>query len=159
MSEPSNEPRRQISTERKALYYAGMALMALGIVLFVSTFFTFAANFGNFEFNPGTLFIRALIGMVLLVVGGLVMRLGAAGAAGSGLLLDPEKARKDVEPWTRMAGGMTSDMLSEVDVVQKVATGLAGKADQRASVKIRCRQCKALNDEAAKYCDQCGAEL
>ena len=27
------------------------------------------------------------------------------------------------------------------------------------SVKVRCRACRALNDEAARVCDKCGAEL
>jgi hypothetical protein len=35
-----NAPRKQIPPERKAMYYGGMALIAIGILLFVSTFFT-----------------------------------------------------------------------------------------------------------------------
>src|SRR5262245_36843395 len=124
-----NEPNRQISPERKRVYYLGMALLAAGILLFLSTFVTLLANFGTFE-NFGeraqSMGLRALGGMVLMIAGGLLMRVGAAGPAASGLILDPERARKDVEPWSRMAGGVANDMLSEVEVVQKVADGLAG---------------------------------
>ena len=35
------------------------------------------------------------------------------GLAGSGVVLDPEKAREDVEPWSRMAGGVVKDALDE----------------------------------------------
>jgi ribosomal protein L40E len=26
-------------------------------------------------------------------------------------------------------------------------------------IKVRCRRCQALNDEAAKFCNQCGAAI
>jgi hypothetical protein len=41
-----------------------------------------------------------------MVIGGILMNIGARGAAGSGLVLDPEKARQDLEPWSRMGGGI-----------------------------------------------------
>ena len=48
-----------------------------------------------------------------MVVGGIVSGIGRAGAAGSGLILDPEKAREDIEPWSRMTGGVVKDALNE----------------------------------------------
>ena len=42
-------PQRQVPSERKALYYAGMALGGIGLLLFLSTFVSFIANFGNFD--------------------------------------------------------------------------------------------------------------
>jgi len=163
MTEPHNEPQRQISPERKFLYYLGMGMMGIGFVAFISTFFTFAANFGNFEnFNDRSqsLFLRALVGMVLLIAGGFIMRIGFAGKAGSGLVLDPEKARKDVEPWARMAGGVTSDALSEVEPVQRIVDHITNdKGETQPVVKVRCPKCRALNDETAKFCNQCGAPV
>jgi len=38
------------------------------------------------------------------------------GAAGSGIVLDPERAREDVEPWARMAGGVVKDALDEAGI-------------------------------------------
>jgi hypothetical protein len=163
MTEPSNEPQRQVSPQRKNLYYGGMVLIIIGFLLFFSTFVTGCANFGNFENFEGKArseMARAFGGMALLIAGGILMNIGARGAAGSGLLLDPEKARKDVEPWARMAGGITSDALSEVEPVQRVVEHITNeKGETKPVVKVRCPKCRALNDETAKFCNQCGAPL
>ncbi len=171
-----NAPRRQISPERKAMYYGGMTLIAIGILLFVSTFFARPDIGGRSGPQPGepdfweraqerhedfrrgmkTSMIRALLGMGLMVVGGIFMNIGARGAAGSGVVLDPEKARRDLEPWSRMGGGMVQDALSEVDVVRKIEEGMGNPQPQ---VKIRCQKCQGLNDEAARFCNQCGAAI
>ncbi len=111
--------RRRIPAERKALYYFGMVLSVAGFLTFASVFVTGIMNFGNFnDFhararNEG---IRALVGMGLIMVGAVVSNIGARGAAGSGLVLDPEKAREDVEPWSRMTGGVVSDALDEAGI-------------------------------------------
>ncbi|MGQ9591016.1 MAG: hypothetical protein ACUVYA_12050 [Planctomycetota bacterium] len=116
--------------------------------------------------------VRAVAGMVLAMAGGIIAAVGAKGLAGSGVILDPEQARKDVEPWSRMAGGVADDALSEVDVVKKLAESLDRTSGRPAEapdgrepaatgppVKVRCRSCRALNDEDARFCDQCGAEI
>jgi len=154
-----NTPNKQIPPERKALYYGGMALTGIGFLLFISVFFTGAANFGNFDNLEGRAqseMFRAIIGMVLMMAGGIMMNIGAKGWAGSGVVLDPEKARKDVEPWSRMGGGVVQDALSEVDVVKKIEGRLESPEPQ---VKVRCRKCQALNDETAKFCNQCASAL
>jgi hypothetical protein len=171
-----NAPRRQITAERRALYYGGMALIAVGILLFVSTFFA-GPEFGsrndpqpgepNFwqraqerheEFGQGmkATMYRTLLGMGVMVIGGILMNIGARGAAGSGLVLDPEKARQDLEPWSRMGGGIVQDALSEVPMVKKIEEGMG---NPQAQVKVRCQKCQGLNDEAAKFCNQCGAAI
>jgi hypothetical protein len=155
----SGDARTQIPPERQALYYLGMALAGVGLVLFISVFFTGAANFGNFENfqeRGRSEAFRAITGMVLMIVGGALMAIGSKGLAGSGLVLDPRKARKDVEPWSRMAGGIVQDTLSEVDVIKKAEERLEPPAPQ---VKVRCRRCQALNDESARFCNQCGTAL
>jgi RNA polymerase subunit RPABC4/transcription elongation factor Spt4 len=81
---------------------------------------------------------------------------GAKGWAGSGVVLDPETARKDVEPWSRMGGGVLQDALSEVQVVKKIEDRLDSPKPQ---VKVRCRKCQTLNDEPAKFCNQCGSAI
>ena len=75
--------------------------------------------------------------------------------AGSGVVLDPEKARKDVEPWSRMGGGVVQDALSEIEVVKKIEDRFDSPKPQ--VIKVRCRSCRMLNDETAKFCNQCGA--
>lgn len=154
-----NVPRRQFSDSRKRLYYAAMALSAIGLLLFLSTFVTFFANFGNFnhfEARARSSGFRAFGGIILLMVGGVLGRIASRGWAGSGIMLDPEKARSDVEPWSRMAGGIVNDALSELS---------ASRGNQQAAergepqVKIRCQKCQALNDDGAHFCNQCGAPI
>ena len=161
-----DEPNREMTPERKAIYYAGMGCTGLGMLLFCSVFVTGCMNFGNFDNFAGRVqgeMARAIGGMALMVLGGFLMGVGRLGTAGSGVVLDPQKMRKDLEPWNRAAGGMTNDALDEIDLAKK----LEKKLDEPATpgtpaepmVKVRCRACSALNDEHAKFCNQCGAAL
>jgi hypothetical protein len=171
-------PNTEISPERKAAYYGGMVLMGLGFLLFISNFFFVAGKMGEPDkrpplgspewheqfdkrsaesgrFGQGMMF-RALGGMGLIVLGGFLMRVGAAGLAGSGVVLDPQKARKDVEPWSRATGGIISDVVSEIDAVKNLQKPAEPPPPV---VKVRCRRCQALNDEASRFCGQCAASL
>ena len=158
-----SEPTRQISPERKALYYWGNGLAIAGILLFLSVFVTAALNIGHvnshsdFQVQVRSSMLRAVCGFIMIIVGAVISNIGAKGAAGSGVLLDPERARKDVEPWSRMAGGVAQDSLDEIEVVKKIGDHLESTSAE--VVKVRCRKCRALNDEAARFCNQCGAEL
>lgn len=154
-------PQYEIGAGRKALYYGGMVLMGIGLVLFLSVFVTAIGEmnrpfgFGGFGTRPSMAseFARAFTGFLLIAGGNAMRMVGARGLAGSGVLLDPQQAREDLEPWSRMAGGMIDDALSEVEALRHVA-----KKPQTV-VKVRCRECGALNDETDKYCGQCGAKL
>ena len=145
---------KQISEERKTAYYLGMVLMVIGGLFFFSVFITGAMNFGNFsnfEANARSSMFRAFGGMFLLTLGGFIRSIGAQGLAGSGVVLDPEKARGDLEPYSRMAGGMVKDALDEVDV------NLGGKPQR--VVMIKCQNCGKLNEEDSKYCKECGKKI
>ena len=83
---------------------------------------------------------RAIGGMVLIIVGQVIASIGAKGLAGSGIKLDPEQARKDLEPYSRMAGGMVKDALEEADI------NLGGGRSERI-IMIKCRGCSKLNEE------------
>lgn len=140
------------------MFYLGMCLTAVGFLLFISTFISGALNFGDFsdfETRVRSMAIRAVAGMILMIVGGTMATIGRAGTAGSGLLLNPRKARQDLEPWSRSAGGMINDTLEEVDALKPDPTSAAPQT----AVKIRCPHCRALNDEDAQYCKQCGRAL
>ena len=168
-------PSRQISPERKTLYYAGMVVSGVGLLLFLSVFvsvlLTMAGIFRAVEAGPGPgeafgrfshvpwIFLRGFAGFVMMGVGGGMMGVAARGLAGSGVKLDPEQARRDLEPWNRMQGGMLDDALSEVEVVQRVANRMSGDSPSDQVVKVRCGQCRTLNDEHDKFCGQCGAKL
>lgn len=111
--------RRQISPERKTSYYVGMLLTVVGFVTFGSVFVTAVTGFGDFtgfQSQVTSSMVRALLGMGMVIAGRALMKVGARGLAGSGALLDPEKAREDMEPWARMAGGVLRDALDEADV-------------------------------------------
>ena len=139
---------KEISKNRKTLYYVGNGLTAIGFILFLSVFFVAFLNpFAMFgSSNP---MANGFIGFILIIIGQFVSNIGARGAAGSGLILDPKQAREDLKPYSTQVGGMINDVLDEVDI----------KPESKEVVKVRCQSCKTLNDEDAKYCKKCGATL
>lgn len=77
--------------------------MAIGGLMFLSSFCLVPFEMTNGpSFSPGggppLPVLLALPGFVLLIIGLLVSSLGMQGAAGSGLVVDPEQTRKDLEP-------------------------------------------------------------
>ena len=155
---------KQISEGRKTVYYIGMAIAGLGLLLFASTFLSFAllfANFGNVDNDSvstaartiGGMTIRAFGGMALIVIGGITCLIGARGLAGSGVVLDPEQAQEDLEPYSRMAGGMLKDVLDEADI------NIGDGAGPERVIMIRCPSCDKLNEEDSKFCQECGEEI
>ncbi len=146
---------RRISEGRKTAYYIGMTLAIIGGISFGSVFLSAALNFGNFdnfESRGKSMMARAFGGMALIIAGSVVMNIAARGAAGSGLVLDPEKARDDLEPFSRMAGGMVKDVLDEADIN-------LGKGSSEKVIMVRCRSCEKLNEEDSKFCQECGQPL
>lgn len=145
---------KHISEGRRIAYYIGMGLMVLGGILFVSTFVTFAMHFGdfsNFASNAKSEMLRAFGGMAFLIVGGIIRGIGAQGLAGSGVVLDPDVARQDLEPYSRMAGGMVKDALEEADVN-------LGRRPEKV-IMIKCPSCGKLNEEDSKFCQECGKQI
>ena len=112
----SNSPP-EIGDGRKLLYYGGMIASGIGLLLFLSVFLTFGQNLDPMQ-GPAMMQLcragRRRDAADDRRPGGAAD--GRRGLAGSGMILDPQQARKDVEPWTRMAGGMANDALSEVDL-------------------------------------------
>jgi hypothetical protein len=125
--------------------------MGIGLLLFLSSFFLIFSNFGS---NAKSFGFSAVGGFILLIAGGIVRGIGARGLAGSGAVLDPERAREEIEPFSRMAGGMAKDFLEEADVD---LSGIGGKSEK--VVMIKCQACEKLNEEDSKFCQECGAEI
>ena len=151
----------QISPERKGLYNAGLVLMIIGGCLFALPFLTIPivmvagiANGrpGGFIIAVPAAFLGAFIGFALIAAGGAMRKIAARGTAGSGLVLNPEKAREDLKPWSQMAGGIVKDALSEADIS-------LGKSEPQKVVMIKCPQCKKLNEDDSKFCQECGKPL
>jgi hypothetical protein len=158
-----NTKKVQISEERKMMYYGGMALVAIGLILFMSNFllpFTGGMDPFTGEESIGGMAFRSIGGMVLIMIGNGLMAVGKKGAAGAGLILDPDQARKDVEPWSKMAGGVINDVASEIDLSEVLSKGKGTTHEQvKEIIKIKCQNCSALNDEDAKFCKSCGAQM
>ena len=145
---------RHISPSRKAAFYVGMALMIIGGILFASTFVTFIGSFGEFagaEVRIKSAAIRGFGGFVLFALGAFIRSVGAFGGAGSGVVLDPSRARRDLEPFSRMAGGILKDALEETEIELK--------RPDKPVVMIRCRDCGKLNEDDSKFCQECGQAI
>ncbi len=144
----------KLSKKRKATYYIGIGLMILGFILFISVFFFGISSMSSMSMEMPP-FQNAVIGMILIIVGGIVMNIGVKGAAGSGLILDPEKAREDLKPFNEAKGEMINDVISNIDAVDQMTKQHGTKE----VIKIKCRSCDSLNDEDARFCKGCGKEL
>lgn len=151
----------KISGGRKAVYYSGIIIAVLGSVLFISVFFaasglTDGMSAGPFLGKLGLPFGRAATGIVLIPVGFALMNIGARGAAGSGVVLDPDRATEDLKPFNEAKGRMINDVVDNIDAVQRITEP---EKIRESEIKVRCRGCGALNDEDAKYCKSCGDKL
>ena len=145
---------QQITLERKATYYLGMVLIIVGVITIIISMLSFMNSFGkhtNISQGPPASMSSFFIGMIIIGVGSIIQNIGKRGMAGSGTVLDPEQARRDMEPFSRMAGGMVQDALEETTI-------LPNKESERV-VLIKCRDCSTLNEEDAKFCKQCGKPI
>ncbi|MFT6362703.1 MAG: hypothetical protein ACJAZ8_001112 [Planctomycetota bacterium] len=149
---------QDFSDQRKIAFYFGSALMGVGLLLFLSVFITHIMDFGDFtDFTSKAKSsgARAIGGMALMMIGGFVRSIGARGFAGSGLVLDTKRARGELEPYSRMSGGMIKDALDEADI--DLGSSRSAKPEQ--VVMIRCGACRKLNEEDSKFCQECGATI
>jgi hypothetical protein len=177
-----NSHRPGIPEGRRLAYYVGKGLTVLGLLVFLSSFVSldcgsrketnvfpgmdpssFGKNVVRMQDESRSRETRAITGIILLIAGSVISKIGSRGLAGSGVILDPEKAREDLKPWNKMAGGMLDDTLSEVKPIQKIVDHLTEEHDAVRTapqvIKVRCRGCNALNDKDACFCDQCGGQL
>jgi hypothetical protein len=151
------EAMSKISKERKVTYYIGMGMIAVGLLLFFSVFFSIAGFMSDpWDFDAPPV-MNGIIGFILIGAGAFVMNIGAKGTAGSGLLLDPEKAREDLKPFSEAKGKMINDVISNIDVIDEIVK--PREDEEKEIIKIKCRGCGTLNDEDAKFCKGCGEEL
>jgi hypothetical protein len=156
---------QQISEERKSLYNAGLVILIIGGCLFSLPFITILLTMVTGGGRSSGIvmvpiaFVAAFIGFGLVVIGSIMRTIAAKGKAGSGLVLDPEQARRDVEPWSRMQGGIIKDTLDEAGInLEQIGRQFAqGNSSQpQKMVMIKCPHCKKLNDEDSKFCQECG---
>ena len=155
IDERSTKRKPQISDGRKVAFYVGTGLATFGLIMFASVFVTAILNFGNFDNFEGrakSSAFRSFGGIVMIAVGQIIRLVGARGVAGSGVVLDPDRAREDLHPYTNAAGGMVRDVMDGAEI------DLDNRANDQIIV-IRCTQCRKLNEETDKFCGECGASL
>lgn len=70
-------------------------------------------------------------------------------------LLDLEKAREDLKPFSESKGKMINDVMENIDIVKSISHP-SEEIQTIEVVKIKCRECGELNDEDAKFCKRCG---
>jgi predicted Zn-ribbon and HTH transcriptional regulator len=141
----------EISNQRKAVYYIGLGTIVFGFILFMSSFF--GGMEPSFSMETPAFFKRGVFGMIFMVVGSVLTVIGRSGAAGSGLLLDPDKQREDLKPFNEAQGKMINDVIENIDIVKNI---MPSSKENIEVIKIRCRECGELNDEDAKFCKKCG---
>lgn len=150
--------KRPITLGRKFANYLGMMVMVAGFLTFASLFFLIAdgadAPMPSQAPGMGVFIKRALGGMGLIILGAILRGIGAVGLAGSGVVLDPERAREEWEPHTRMMGGMVGDALDEAGV--DLGSLRSEERSAEKVVMIRCQSCRTLNEEESKFCQECG---
>lgn len=101
--------------------------------------------------------LRGVGGMLLAIIGVALNAVGTRGASGSGLVIDPVPARKDLEPFTRMEGGMLSDKLDEAGIdPRRIGVGAATAVRV---VMVKCRGCAKPNEEDSKFRQECGVAM
>ena len=119
-----DEPNRDITPERKIMYYARHGLHRPGDGALPSVFVTGCANFGNFDNFEGeakSSMARAIGGMVLMMIGSGLMVVGRLGNGRLGRRSSIRaRCARTWSPGTAPAGGMTNDALGEIDVVKKL---------------------------------------
>lgn len=144
---------KKISNQRKAFYYIGICIAFIGLILFMSSFFVKMDT--GFSMETPSFFKRAVLGMICMVVGIVLASIGRLGPAGSGFLLDPEKVREDLKPFSELNGKMINDVIENIDIVKNIKQPPREREDIEV-IKIKCRECGELNDEDAKFCKKCG---
>ncbi len=146
---------------RLPIFYLGTAVSVIGVLLFLSVFVTFLANFGNFDNfdeRARSSGFRALGGMVLIVVGGVIASAAGGKRVSSRLLQNAQQLRDQVQlnapvrelPPVRCA---YCSVENDASLSNCTACGAA------LSKKRRCAGCGTVNEPNAKFCNQCGAGL
>lgn len=164
--ELQEERRYDVQPWRKAAYYGGAVLVAIGFILFFVPFlavFSFLSTFAPGPGGPGPGFFAAFrafpvgfVGFFLILAGQSLRAVGRQGLAGSGVVLSPEGEARDAEPWQRSKGAQLQDALEEVPIIRDaVARGAGGETQ----IRVRCSSCGYLETEDARFCSGCGASM
>ena len=129
MNEPTPSP-----SPRSTAFYISSGVSAVGFLLFISVFFSFALNFGNFDHfdeNGRSMMLCAVTGMTMMIAGGLISGFGTA----------------------RRFGPLIQNHLEDA------ARQLSTPTDPSPPRPIHCPYCNTDNDPSLMACQNCGAAL
>lgn len=105
---------------------------------------------------PPIAWVIAVLGIVWIVV-----RIWASRAEEQRRIAREERiarlmAEREQAPQSQLPHSLSA-VTSDREPAEEKSTG---KSEQKSEVvKVRCRACKTLNDESAKTCTKCGAEM
>lgn len=128
---------------RKFMFYGGKIVSTFGMILFFSSFFLHSGNL-----NP----LRPIAAICMIFSGNVSSNVGKKGLAGSGILLNPKKEREDLKPFSKAGGEILKDVMDEYKKEDR-------SESENVTIKIKCQNCGALNDEDARFCSNCGKKL
>jgi rubrerythrin len=137
---PLGDAGRGSATNSTAVLVSGISLIAVAIASFAIS----ATNRNTdptdffYDFDNETATVFAIFGAVMLIVG--IVCIGL-----SFKLKDDEKTRQESQARAEEAARQQS--------IQDLAKAI------KSNIKIRCRYCGTLNEEAASNCISCGAAL
>lgn len=170
-SKPGPTQGPLLTPGRRLVLRVGLACMALGFLLFFSTFVSFALHFGDFdhfEERTRSQALRAVGGLGLVLVG-MGLTIGSTVGQTMRWLGDPERAARELAPWARLSGRLQDEAFREMTTVRATVSDLAsGRTREEPApapapatplIQVRCRACGGLSDESARFCSGCGAAL
>jgi hypothetical protein len=133
---------------RAVLRVAGPVCLALGLLLFLSVFFSFASAIGSPDGPPNvaSVFWRAPVGLVLFAIGGAMTQFGYMGVVAR--YAAAEGAPVAVDTVNAAAPAMAP-------AVQAVAAA----ARQGTQTGLACARCRQTNAPDARFCKGCGNPL
>jgi len=108
----------KISNQRKVLYYIGIGTIIIGFIMFMSSFFVKMDT--GFSMETPSFFKRGALVMICMIVGSVLPSIGRLWAAGSGFLLNPDKEREDLKPFSESKGRMINDVIENIDIVKNI---------------------------------------
>jgi hypothetical protein len=146
---------------RLPIFYLGTAVSVIGVLLFLSVFVTFLANFGNFDHfdeRARSSGFRALGGMVLMVVGGVIASAAGGKRVSSRLLRNVQQLRDQVQ-LNSPARELPPVRCAYCSVENDAALSNCAACGAPLSKKRRCAGCGTVNEPDAKFCNQCGVAV
>lgn len=162
MIDPSSRLVNRNTPPGGALWYVGMGIQVLGFLVFLSNFVITPMHWGQKlgfdQPEPVPLAVMlALGGLVLIVAGRLVRRFGLGRPSVTSPAFGPARPRRDGDTPLRPGGGSISAALEEGGAIRRRLSVPPNAPTP--IIRIRCRSCQALNDDANKFCGQCGQPL